>query len=54
MEDERRELVLKERNPKTNVKDDFSKPGWATNGSAAQDDEEGRVFIQYKPKRREA
>jgi len=45
-----RELVLKERNPKTNVKDDFSKPGWADNGSAAKDDEEGRVFIQYKHK----
>jgi len=50
VEDERKELVLKERKPKTNVKDDFSKPGWATNGSATQDDEEGRVFIQYKPK----
>jgi len=48
--DVRRELVLKERDPKSNGKDDFSKPGWATNGSSAQDNKEGRVFIQYKPK----
>ena len=50
VEDIRRELVLKERDPKTNGKDDFSKPGWATNGSSAKDNEEGRVFIRYKPK----
>ena len=41
---------MKERDPKTDGKDGFSKPGWATIGSSAQDDEEGRVFIQYKPK----